>query len=131
MDTPQEEQDRLYRQARYLEHHVFEKIDFAGRSKVLEVGSGVGAQSEVLLRRFPQLKLQGIDAAVSQVERAKKHLATAIQAGKAAFEVGDALHLPYADNSFDGAFVCWMLEHVQNPVGILRERSSARSNPAA
>ncbi|MGZ3651708.1 MAG: class I SAM-dependent methyltransferase, partial [Bdellovibrionota bacterium] len=36
-------------------------------------------------------------------------------------DVADALHLPYEDNSFDGVFICWLLEHVQNPVGILAE----------
>ena len=37
------------------------------------------------------------------------------------FAVGDALHLKYPDDTFDGAFVCWFLEHVQEPVGILKE----------
>lgn len=116
-----EEQDRLYKQARFLEPKVYEKIDFKGRERILEVGCGVGAQTEILLERFPDLKIQGVDAAATQVDRAKAHLAQAISAGRAGFEVADALHLPYEDNTFDGAFVCWLLEHVQNPVGILRE----------
>ena len=116
-----EEQARLYKQARFLEPKVFEKIDFARSERILEVGCGVGAQTEILLERFPQLRVQGIDAIAAQVERAKKHLAAAMQSGRADFAVADALHLPYEDNTFDGAFVCWLLEHVQNPVNILRE----------
>lgn len=116
-----EEQDRLYKQAQFLEPSVFEGVDFSENKRVLEVGCGVGAQTEILLRRFPQLKIQGVDASEPQIARAKAHLAADVKAGRAAFDVGDALHLPYPDNSFDGAFLCWFLEHVQEPVGILRE----------
>ncbi len=116
-----EEQDRLYKQAQFLEPSVFEGVDFSENKRVLEVGCGVGAQTEILLRRFPQLKVQGVDASEPQIARAKAHLAADVKAGRAAFDVGDALHLPYPDNSFDGAFLCWFLEHVQEPVGILRE----------
>jgi ubiquinone/menaquinone biosynthesis C-methylase UbiE len=116
-----EEQRRLYKQARFLETSVFEKIDFSKQQHVLEIGCGVGAQSEILLERFPTLTIQGVDSSQSQIDRAKKHLSQAIQAGKIQFEVGDAFNLPYAENSFDGAFVCWLLEHVKNPIGILRE----------
>jgi ubiquinone/menaquinone biosynthesis C-methylase UbiE len=31
------------------------------------------------------------------------------------------MKLPFADDSKDGAFICWLLEHVQNPLGILQE----------
>jgi ubiquinone/menaquinone biosynthesis C-methylase UbiE len=116
-----EEQARLYEQARFLEPSVYEHVDFARSSRLIEVGCGVGAQTEILLERFPQLKVQGIDAAPAQIERARKHLAKAVADGRVKFDVGDALRLPYPDNSFDSAFVCWFLEHVQNPIGILEE----------
>lgn len=116
-----EEQERLIKQARFLEPSIYPKIDFSKQSRLLEVGCGVGAQTEILLERFPHLFIQGIDASPEQIARAKERLAPAIQAGKAAFDLGDALKLPYKDNSFDGAFVCWFLEHVQNPVEILEE----------
>ena len=116
-----EEQDRLYKQARFLESKVFERIDFSKQERVLEIGCGVGAQTEILLEGFPHLKIQGVDSVTAQIERAKTQLKSSIQAGRVAFDVGDALHLPYAESAFDGAFVCWLLEHVQNPVGILRE----------
>ncbi len=115
------EQDRLYGQARFLEPSVFAGVDFSRQRHVLEVGCGVGAQTEILLRRFPRLTVHGIDSSEDQVLRARAHLARQIQKGRARIEVGDALHLAYPKGTFDGAFICWFLEHVQHPVKILRE----------
>lgn len=116
-----EEQDRLYRQARFLENSVYEKVDFSAQQSIVEVGCGVGAQTEILLERFPHLTIHAIDGADAQVARAKKHLAPAIRAGRVKVQKADATHLPFAESSLDGAFICWLLEHVQNPVEILRE----------
>ncbi len=117
----QDEQDRLYQQARFLEESIYEKIDFRKQNTIVEVGCGVGAQTEILLERFPHLKISGIDAAPEQIARAKARLKKSIVDGRVKLDVGDALNLPYKDNSFDGAFICWFLEHVQEPVGILKE----------
>ncbi|HUP56065.1 MAG TPA: class I SAM-dependent methyltransferase [Bdellovibrionota bacterium] len=116
-----EEQDRLYRQARFLEQEVYEHVDFSRQRHVLEVGCGVGAQTEILLRRFPELHVQGVDASPSQLGRARQHLAKAIRDGRVDLAQADAARLPFPGNTFDGAFLCWFLEHVQNPVAILRE----------
>jgi ubiquinone/menaquinone biosynthesis C-methylase UbiE len=116
-----DEQARLYAQARFMEMPIFEKIDFSRQSRIIEVGSGVGAQTEILLERFPHLTIQGIDASEKQIAQARKRLAGATRNGHVKFDIGDALNLPYPDNSFDGAFVCWFLEHVQKQVEILEE----------
>lgn len=116
-----EEQDRLYGQARFLERAIYDTFDFSPYQSLVEVGCGVGAQTEILLRRWPQLKIDGIDASPDQIQRAKAHLAEAIKAGRVTLSTGDALNLPFADNTYDAAFCCWFLEHVADPVAILRE----------
>lgn len=116
-----EEQDRLYRQARFLEKSVYSSIDFSKQHKILEVGCGVGAQTEILLERFPHLSISAIDRADVQIQVARKRLASAIAEGRVKIEVADALHLPFSNNAFDGAFLCWFLEHVENPIAILKE----------
>ncbi len=115
------EQDRLYAQARFLEHSVHQFVSFPHHSRILEVGSGTGAQSEILLRRHPDITLDCVDASPAQIERARAHLGPEIKKGRVKLHVGDALKLPFRDRSFDGAFVCWLLEHVAEPVGILKE----------
>ncbi len=115
------EQERLVLQARFLEESVYSHVDFSAQSRILEVGCGVGAQTEILLERFPRLFVQGVDAESKQIAQAKKRLGSEVKAKRAAFEVADAAHLPFEENAFDGAFICWFLEHVQDPVKVLRE----------
>lgn len=116
-----DEQNRLYKQARVLEDSVYRGVDLSQASQIIEVGCGVGAQTEILLERFPQLTIVGVDASKTQIARAKKHFEKHPHGKRVRFEVADALKLPFKENTFDGAFVCWFLEHVQNPVEILRE----------
>ena len=116
-----EEQNRLYQQARFLETSVFESIDFSKSKRLLEVACGVGAQTEILLKRFPHIKIDGIDASQEQIHTAEKHLKNSIAKGRVNLKLGDAGHLPYQDHAFDSSFVCWFLEHVNRPVEILKE----------
>ncbi|HEY8279284.1 MAG TPA: class I SAM-dependent methyltransferase [Bdellovibrionota bacterium] len=115
------EQDRLFQQARVHEDYVFSSVDLSACKSILEVGSGVGAQTQILLERFPEAKIHCVDASAEQAARAKSALKQAVGEGRVNVTVADALHLPFGENSFDGAFLCWFLEHVQNPVGILAE----------
>ena len=114
-----EEQDRLYQQARFFEDSIYGNLDLSRARNLIEVGSGVGAQTEILLERFPNLNIQSVDFSGTQIKRAQEHLKP--YSNRVKFAVGDALHLPFQDNSFDAAFLCWFLEHVQDPVGIIDE----------
>ncbi|MDO8473386.1 MAG: methyltransferase domain-containing protein [Dehalococcoidia bacterium] len=116
-----DEQNRLYSQARFLEPMVFADVDFSGRRRVLEVGCGVGAQTQILLERFPGITVQAVDLSAAQVERASEHLREPIAAGRARVDLADATRLPFPDASFDAAFICWVLEHTPDPVAVLRE----------
>jgi len=118
----QHEQDRLRKQARFGEHTVYQNINFSHVKELLEVGCGVGAQSEILLRRFPDIKLTGIDLSKEQLDVAKAHLGNlpSVQ-GRYHLQQASATALPFSANSFDGAFLCWILEHVPDPVQVLSE----------
>ena len=115
------EQDRLIKQARVHEEQVFKNVDFSQCQKIVEIGSGVGAQTRILLERFPHLKIECVDASKAQTDRAREELAQPITEGRVNINVGDAMKLPFEDDTFDGAFICWLLEHVQNPVEMLDE----------
>ena len=66
-----DEQKRLYEQARVVEQKIFDTVDFSECAHVLELGCGVGAQTEILLRRFPDLHITAVDASKSQLAQAR------------------------------------------------------------
>src|SRR5690349_14262443 len=71
-DYSKVEQDRLRHQARFTEQRIYRDIDLSGIDRLLEVGVGVGAQSEIILRRYPDLKVVGIDMNDAQLASAKE-----------------------------------------------------------
>jgi ubiquinone/menaquinone biosynthesis C-methylase UbiE len=115
------EQDRLIRQARFLAPWVQPGIDFAGCAAVLEVGCGVGAQMQVLLERLPAVEITGVDYSAEQLARARVVLREPRVAGRARLVRGSGYALPFADATFDGAYVIWVLEHLAEPLRALRE----------
>lgn len=117
-----EEQDRLKRQARFAEFSVYQDVDFSGVNHLLEVGSGVGAQTEILLRRFPDIRITGIDHSDKQIATAASYLNAQPQA-KGRFDIKqmDAKRMDFESNTFDAAFICWILEHVTEPHRVLSE----------
>lgn len=68
------EQARLLKQACLLEPTLFNQIDYGGARRLLEVGSGVGAQTQILLRRFPDLHVTGADLSEAQLGAAWANL---------------------------------------------------------
>jgi ubiquinone/menaquinone biosynthesis C-methylase UbiE len=116
------EQNRLYHQARFMEQRVHEGLPFSRCRNLLEVGCGVGAQTEILLRRFPELSVTGVDASDENLERARAFLGSLPMAvGRFELVRGDAAELDYKGATFDGAFLCWILEHVADPARVLSE----------
>ena len=116
------EQARLVKQARLAESTIFRNIDYTGARRLLEVGSGVGAQTEILLRRFPDLHATCVDLNDVQIEAARANLgAMPWLEGRYAIQQADATDLPFEPRSFDAAFLCWVLEHVPSPARVLSE----------
>lgn len=117
------EQDRLYKQARFVENKIYSTIDFSNVNNLLEIGSGVGAQSEILLRRFPELFLTSIEFEDDQIKRAIDFLSH-ISYAKKRYEIKqmDAMDMDFESGKhFDGAFICWVLEHIPEPSRVLSE----------
>ncbi len=117
-----DEQARLVRQARMFETSLFSHVDLSDATKLLEVGCGVGAQTEILLRRFPQLHVTGVDRSIAQLAAAERNLgATAWCTSRYELKQADATDLPFGERSFDAAYLCWVLEHMPSPARVLSE----------
>ncbi len=116
------EQQRLRTQAEFAEYTIFQNINFSSAKKVLEIGSGVGAQTEILLRRFPKIHVTGIDLNEKQLKAAKIFLGSIPgTAGRYEFLEMSADNLNFEAETFDAAYLCWILEHVPNPAQVLSE----------
>jgi ubiquinone/menaquinone biosynthesis C-methylase UbiE len=123
-----EERERLHRQARFLEPMVHDRLPYRRRKRLLEVGSGVGAQTEILLRHFPEIHVTGVELNDDQIVEAKRFLATVPWARDTESKLerwemvkGNAAELTYGAETFDAAFLCWILEHVSDPARVLSE----------
>ncbi|MBK8184984.1 MAG: methyltransferase domain-containing protein [Candidatus Competibacteraceae bacterium] len=116
-----QEQDRLLKQGEFVEPYVYEKIDFSHCHRILEIGCGVGAQIAVLARRFPRLIIHGMDKEESQINRAKQVLKDYVDNKRVSLNLANAEALPFPDNYYDGACIFFVLEHVANPLALLKE----------
>jgi ubiquinone/menaquinone biosynthesis C-methylase UbiE len=116
------EQQRLRSQAEFAEFSIFQNINFSAAKKIIEVGCGVGAQTEILLRRFPKLHVTGIDLNEKQLDAAKKFIGSLPNAkNRYDFQKMSGDNLTFEPQTFDGAYLCWILEHVPNPAQVLSE----------
>ncbi|SFO07527.1 Methyltransferase domain-containing protein [Algoriphagus ornithinivorans] len=113
-----EEQERLMSQAGILTPLIYPFIDLKNRKNVLEIGSGVGAQSQVILSLYSDLDLTCVEIEKSQIEKAQINL-SGFSDRKINFVNQDAAELNFGEK-FDAGFICWVLEHVEEPKKVLR-----------
>ena len=63
--------ERLIEQARILGPGVYDQLDLSIYSNLLEIGSGVGAQTKEILKRWPSLKISSVEKNKNSFESAK------------------------------------------------------------
>jgi len=109
---------RLVDQANTLADILHSGIVYPAGSNVLEAGCGVGAQTFLLARNSPDASFTAVDLSGESLraarERVSSHGFTNVT-----FHQGDIFRLPYEDNRFDHLFLCFVLEHLPNPVEAL------------
>jgi ubiquinone/menaquinone biosynthesis C-methylase UbiE len=88
-------------------------------TKLLEIGCGPGAVLAVLGEEFPGVRLHGVDIDPTQLDSGRAYLAAA--GLDAELTEADAHALPFPDGAFDHIWMMWVLEHLEHPLGALRE----------
>lgn len=112
------EAQRLQDQAGTLVELLHGDTRYDAGSEVLEAGCGTGAQTVTLAERSPAARFTAID--VSEVSlRAARMAVQAAGQGNVRFQQADLFDLPFAPESFDHVFVCFVLEHLARPVEAL------------
>lgn len=116
------ENERLADQANALVELLHSDTAYAAGATVLEAGCGVGAQTVTLARQSPGAHITSVDISATSLAEAKRKVDEA-GVTNVEFLQADLFDLPFAPESFDHVFVCFVLEHVARPVdalGVLR-----------
>lgn len=111
---------RLQDQARTLVELLHSDTHFPADTRVLEAGCGVGAQTVTLAQKSPGANITSIDISAESISEAREN-ARAAGITNVQFQQADIFALPFAAESFDHVFVCFVLEHLPNPVEALEQ----------
>ena len=97
-----------------------ESLAIAATDHILDVGSGIGGPARYLTRRF-SCRITGIDLTPEFCEVAR-HLSGLLKMEDAVrFEVGNALAMPFADATFDGAYSMNVSMNIADKQALYRE----------
>jgi len=107
-----------------------EHVPLPKSGHALYVGAGTGALTILLARVLPQAKLVGVDFTPKILEDARAQ-AQALGVTNAEFQEGDALALPYADDSFDRLLEIGFAGSIRREWAWRRKNGESTANLAA
>jgi SAM-dependent methyltransferase len=109
---------RLQDQASTLVELLHSDTSYPAGSRVLEAGCGVGAQTVSLAANSPSTLITSVDISAASVAEAERKT-TALGFKNVRFQQADIYSLPFGPGSFDHVFVCFVLEHLNEPIKAL------------
>ncbi len=112
--TEPDEQARLARLNRLTNEAFVRFLRVPSGARVLEVGSGLGLLAAEVAAAAAGVRVVGVEISPDQI-------AAAIKGDALEYRHGDAHHLQFEDGSFDLVYARYLLEHVGDPVRVLRE----------
>ncbi len=117
----QREAQRLHDQATsVVEYLHFDSIWEEG-SHVLEVGCGVGAQTQIIAAENPNVQFTSIDISEKSLALAQQTIAKA-KIQNVDFRLQDVRSMrKHKEGLFDHIFICFFLEHIPNPLEMLKQ----------
>ena len=109
---------RLQDQARTLVDLLHSDTRYKAGERVLEAGCGIGAQTISLSRNSPDACIVSFDISAESIARASAR-ARAEDLHNVQFHQANVFALPFQAESFDHVFVCFVLEHLSEPLRAL------------
>ncbi len=114
------EDQRLRDQSQTLAELLHHDTLYPAGSRVLEAGCGVGAQTVILAKNSPAALFTSIDVSPVSLKAAESAVRRE-GLPNVTFQVADIFQLPFPGASFDHLFLCFVLEHLKEPVRALRQ----------
>jgi len=116
----EKEAQRLVDQATSVSEFLHYDSLWEKGSRILEIGCGVGAQTAIISSQNKESEIVSIDISKRSIDIAKTKIEK-LGIKNVTFRVQDVRALSKAkDGVFDHIFICFLLEHLSNPVEILR-----------
>ena len=112
------ESTRLQDQAATLVELLHADTAYPPGEWVLEAGCGVGAQSVPLARNSPEACIVSMDISMDSLAEARRRVAENSLAN-VSFHRGNLFHPSFPVGTFDHVFVCFVLEHLADPLAAL------------
>ena len=116
------EQARLSALNDLLNAGSLRELHLQAGQRILDVGSGLGQLSRAMARATG-VRVVGVERSVEQIAEAERQATEAGELALAEFRQGDASRLPLRDEewgTFDLAHTRFLLEHVRDPLTIVR-----------
>lgn len=114
------EANRLNDQADSLANLLHHDTIWDKGSIILEAGCGVGAQIKTVAPKNKQCKFISIDISIDSVIQANS-LVESERITNVEVRQADIFDLPFEDGYFDHIFLCFVLEHLPNPIEALNK----------
>jgi ubiquinone/menaquinone biosynthesis C-methylase UbiE len=96
---------------------IVDRVPFQGRERLLDIACGTGELEQLLLSRWPLLRIVGADVSQGMLRQA----AIKDKAKRVTWVQTDVAHLPIADQSFDYVICANSFHYFQSPSQALRE----------
>ncbi|SFE42205.1 27-O-demethylrifamycin SV methyltransferase [Actinopolyspora alba] len=103
-----------------MTEEVIRRLDPSPGQRILDLGCGTGSPA-LLLGRKHEVDVVGISISPHQISIATEQAREAGLDDRVRYEVADAMHLPYPDDSFDGVMALESMVHMPDKVHALRE----------
>lgn len=115
----QREAQRLIDQATSVEEFLHYDSIWGEGSRILEIGCGVGAQTQIIAQRNPNTEITSIDISEKSLAIAKASIDD-LGIKNVIFKKQDVRDLKSSkDGFFDHVFICFVLEHLNQPLAAL------------
>jgi len=100
---------------------AIKKMRFLKTKRFLDIACGTGDLSMDAARKHPEITVNGVDFVPEMIQVGREKIYEERLSERIQFMVGDALHLPFQDNTFDVAAMAFGIRNIPDRQGALRE----------